>query len=248
MDKIYEFFNGNPWLNILFLILTLIGIFLSFYFYFKSLKTKNPVYAAETTNLINSKISTIQNIEIKYRDTILKNLSITKLAFWNSGNESIRREDIAKQKPLQIISKENIQIYDFDLINANAVNNVILNQLDQNRINISFDFLDYQDGFIVNIYHSGKSKDINIEGKLIGANNIGYGIKGEVLLSKLDFISIPVDYCSDKDGIGYKILTLILGFLTVLVVLPFFLLLAPIDYIKDRFAKRRIPKDFQIHD
>ena len=190
MKNLIEFFSGNPWLNILFLFLAIISIFLAFVFYYKSLRLKKPVYSSQTNRLINSNLSTLKNIEIKYIGEIIENLSVTKIAIWNSGKESIKNSDIASTDPLIIIAKKGLLIYDYDIVIQKAVNNISLLRSNENTIKLDFEFLDFNDGIVVNIYHSGKdSDDIEIKGTLIGANKITKGVKREFLGEKIDPIS-----------------------------------------------------------
>ena len=89
MEAITNIFKGSTSLNIIFFALALVSIILAVIFYYKSLRIKQPVFSKQTFRLIDKKISTIKNIEIKYNQLQVENLSLTKIAIWNSGKESI---------------------------------------------------------------------------------------------------------------------------------------------------------------
>jgi hypothetical protein len=43
------------------------------------------------------------NLEVLYSGSKVENLTVSKVALWNDGNETIRQEDIALSDPLEKI-------------------------------------------------------------------------------------------------------------------------------------------------
>lgn len=170
-----DFFNGNPILNIVFLILAILGIIFTTYFYYKSRKSKIPTYIVRTINLVREKIQKIETVEIIYSGEKVKNLSLTKIAIWNDGKETINYSDIASNNPIRIKIKESFEILDAEILfkkdEANDFNIQVSD--DKNYINILFDYIDFEDGIVIQIFHTGNSSDdIFIDGKIKSVKNI----------------------------------------------------------------------------
>lgn len=174
MEKILEFINQNPWLNVLFILLTLISIFLSFWFYFKSKKSKKPTYALRTFNLIKEKINKIDSVEIQYHNNRIDNLSISKLAIWNNGKETISSTDVSQNDPFLISIEKDFSILDCDILfEKNPANGFSINKLNSNQIEISFDYFDFNEGIIVQLYHtSPEEENISVQGSFKGTKTI----------------------------------------------------------------------------
>src|SRR5258708_38715582 len=111
-----KFFSDNPLLNILFLVLALAGIVMSLVFYYKSKKEKLPTYSKRTFSVIQHQVIKSNNLDVKYNGSVVKNLSMSKFAFWNAGRETILGVDISKQDPLIIKSNDNVIIYGFEIL------------------------------------------------------------------------------------------------------------------------------------
>jgi hypothetical protein len=248
MKNLLEFFSGNPWLNIIFLFLAVISIFLTFVFYYKSLRLKKPVYSSQTNRLINRNLSTLKNIEIKYIGEIVENLSVTKIAIWNSGKESIKKSDIASTDPLIIVAKKGLLIYDYDIVIQKEVNNISLLKSNENTIKLDFEFLDFNDGIVFNIYHSGKeSNDIEIKGTVIGANKITKGVKKEFLNEKLDPIREILELLINHKNIFIKIIGWIITIPFGIIMFPIVIIILPIDLFYDK-ALNKTPTEFYIYN
>lgn len=77
---------------------------------------------------------------MRYAGEQIENLTVTKIAFWNAGNDTIKGQDIDKNKPLTV------------------------------HIDIDFDYFDKNQGGIIQLFHNGKSgNDIKIYGYIISS-------------------------------------------------------------------------------
>ena len=169
MDNILEYLDQNPWMNLIFLFLALISIIISVVLYIKSKKSRLPFYSIRSINLIKEKISKIKSVEILYEGNKVDNLTISKLAFWNSGKETIDANDVAKLNPVRIIPKHDKIILDSEILFTKNTSNNISIDLDkqQNRIDINFDYIDCGEGAVIQIYHTGiDSDDLTIQGDI----------------------------------------------------------------------------------
>ncbi len=249
MHRLFDFFKGDPWLNILFLLLAVVGIILATIFYFKSLKEKKPVFSKQTFRLVNNTLSTINNIDIRYKNIQLRNLSLTKIAFWNAGKDPIISSDIASSDPLVIQTNKDTLIYDFEISHAKAVNNINVSRLNENSLNISFEFLNCNDGLVVTIYHNGKSSsDLSISGTIIGSNGISNGVKRDVFAQKADFLTKPINTLINHKNLFARIIGWLLVFpIGIFIIIPISLIILPLDFINDRIVNKT-PGEFYFYD
>lgn len=165
-----SFLDGSPIFNLTTLILAIIGILLTIYFAAKSRRKKEPKYLMRTISLISSNIKKIKFLNIHYKKLEIENLSVTKLAFWNNGRETIRSSDVAPKNPIQITIKNDFRILLCDIIyQKNESNGFVLKlSADKKNIIISFDYVDYLEGIVMQIYHTGNSSsDLVIDGHVM---------------------------------------------------------------------------------
>lgn len=278
LSDIYEWFNGNPAFNIITLLLAIIGIVLSFYFYFKSKKNKIPIYIARSINLVRESIKKIETVEILYAGNKIENLSITKVAIWNDGRDTISFVDVAHADPLKICIDKEYDILDAEILfqrnSANDFNLLISN--DKKSVLIKFDFFDFEEGVIIQLAHTGNSSD---DIKLLGTIKSVKKILRKSLLNSIfprisTFLKISGDSKVKRrtvlNVIGLTVtlvgvfifsLPLILPKLPSGVInppdgerssffkyLPFSLTGLLYVWTGVRFLKRRIPKGFDIFD
>lgn len=173
--RITDYLNNNPWLNVIFLALALLSIIVSIILYIKSKKSRIPTYSVRSVNLIKENIKKIKSVEILYEGKKVENLTITKLALWNAGKETIDSKDVAQVNPIKIILKNGAKILDSEIIfQKNPSNNFTIN-IDRttNEIHVIFDYFDLEEGVIIQMYHTGiSSADIEITGTIKATNSI----------------------------------------------------------------------------
>ena len=248
MENLYKFFVGDPLLNIIFFLLAIISIILAIIFYYKALKSKKPIYDIQTNRLVNNELSGLKKIEIKYNNAIISNLSVTKIALWNSGKASIRKNDIATSDPVLICTTDDIILYDFEIIHAKPVNNIIAEKINENSINISFEFLDFHEGVVLNVYHSGKSDSgLEIKGTLIGSEKISKAITKDFLTEKMEFLSKPINFLiNHQNKLYYFVGWFLLIPIGFIILFPVFFITIPIDRVLEKFVYK-IPKVFNFN-
>ena len=164
LSQFIERFASNPWLIITGFIITFLGLLVTIIFYYKT--KKKLYYAIRNQNIITDLISKIEFLDMLYDGKRIENLSATKIVFWNGGNETIYRDDIASKSPLTVKVKTGCKILDAKTLIYNPVNQFSI-QLsdDKSLINISFEYLAKNEGAVIQLLHTGKSeKDIEILG------------------------------------------------------------------------------------
>jgi hypothetical protein len=154
MTSLVNFLKEN-----FFNIIGVLSFAFSIYIYLKAKSRKCPMYYISSFQLLDSEIKNIKNIEIKYLDRIINNLTASKFAFWNDGKKTILEDDIPTSSPLKITSKDNIEIFNAEIkYVTNDSNNIVIKQ-SKKEIIIKFEYLDKYQGAVINILHSGQSSD-----------------------------------------------------------------------------------------
>lgn len=170
--KISEWLTENPWLSALSFFLALLGIILAIIFFIRSRRTKEPRYAIRSTNLMRNFTSRFKALEMTYAGEQISNLTATKLAFWNNGKDTINGRDIAVADPLMVKVKDEYKILDSGVLCAkNAANQFSIKRADDgSHVLIQFDYLDEDEGGVIQLLHTGKSSDdIEVCGTIKGA-------------------------------------------------------------------------------
>ena len=247
MQFFKEIFNSTPWLNFVFFVLAIVGLILSFYFYHKAKRDKSPVFVKRTFKLIQQNVIKLENLEIKYEGRIVENLSLTKLAFWNYGREALRKDDIALNDPLLISSSGKTIIYDVEISYQNKVNSFSVDKMDDHCVNLNFDFLNHNDGVVLDIYHSGNDgSDILLTGTLIGAKKIADENKSKTLSDRLGIFFKPADYLTNRKNSVLKVFGLLCGLLAIFLMMPLLMIVGPLDFLYG-IMKRKLPKQFKLY-
>lgn len=173
IDIIEKVFESNPWMNALNLFLAILGAFLSIVFYLRSIKVKKPYCLTSSTNVISNSMSEITSLEIFYKKERVTNLTKTKLVFWNAGKETLTQNDIPTSEPMTICVENGLKILNAKIIFVKNKSNQINIKKEKNRDNkfyIEFEYIDRDEGAIIEIVHTGTSdSDVKIDGKFKGA-------------------------------------------------------------------------------
>ena len=130
------------------------------------------LYLMRTDILIQDNISTISGLKIMYDDCVIANLSTTTIAFWNNGSETIDDRDRVISNPLRISTSKTARVLNAKIIFTNNQSNHLSVETDDegNNIYLLFDYLDKDQGGIIQVIHTGKSsRDLSITGDVKGA-------------------------------------------------------------------------------
>lgn len=156
----------------------LLGSIVTYIFYKRSITKPEPCYAINNRILIaNTKMQFGKNLKVLYEDREIEKLCSTKIIFWNDGKKTICGCDIVEKEPLRFVfDKKNVQILKASIIQKtrSAINPQVSINPNIPEVSLSFDFLDYDDGVVIEILHTDLSNDIEVKGTIIG---IPEGIK-----------------------------------------------------------------------
>ena len=250
MEEFLKYFDSSGTLNLIFLVLTIISILLAIYFYIKSKKDKKPVYSIKTIQLIEDNLSSIENLKIYYGKDNVENLSITKFAFWNAGRETINENDFVKVDHLRIEANENIIIYDFKVEIQDERNNFQIEKNANTSLQVSFDYLDRNQGIVLTVYHNGKENSgLKILGSFKGAKELSLGVEREKIFNALlkNKIIIFFENLINSEKLSLRILGFLSFFPMIIYGLVVIFPATLIDSIYDRLFNKS-PKEFYLKE
>lgn len=164
MDQIQELFQEKI-ATILSITLGLIGILVTYKY---SYKEKVPKYAIRNITLVSGSFPDLE-VHYKGHGPDIPNFSVAYIAFWNAGKETIDKKDIVE---LGIKIKEGSVFLDTTVIQMNKPETKFRCSMskDKNYISLTFDYLDYNQGAVIEILHTSTSiRDIQLTGTIKGA-------------------------------------------------------------------------------
>lgn len=172
-----EFLNSllSEPVNVFSLIIGVLGIIVAVITYRLSRRTKKLSWAIRTTTLIEGYGERLSKLSVLYDEKRVENLSISRLCIWNSGTETINCQDIAKANPLKIIPRSGEKILDVKILSTNNPSSLFtaLLAVDGSHSFITFDYLNKDQGAILQLVHTGtSSNDLLLLGDIKGANQI----------------------------------------------------------------------------
>jgi len=172
--KLTEWLATHPLFVILACLCSIIAVPLAIYLAIKSRREKRPRYAMRSYNIINKIVSKVPSLQMSYSGygDPIDTLTVTKVLFWNAGNETINKQDIVKMDSLSIYAVDKTVILEAGIIQLSKTANQFDVRLsrDKSHVTLSFDYLDSGDGAVIQLFHTGKgSKQLQVRGLIKGA-------------------------------------------------------------------------------
>ncbi len=106
MEHILETLQNSPYAWAALSLITVISLILAIYFGISSKKVKRFYYFKKTNKLVSFNSNKPSSLHLFYDDTEIQDVSVTRIAVWNSGNDVINAEDLVESEPLSIKNKK----------------------------------------------------------------------------------------------------------------------------------------------
>lgn len=170
----------NPYAWAVLSMCTIVALIFAIYTWFAGKKKKEISYFKSTFKVVKAGKSVIPKLDLLYDGQNIDDLTITKYAIWNSGNEVLNWSDIVIVSPLRIICN-NAKILDVQIIEQSDETNAfkILDKKD-NYVKIEFDYVNINDGIVIQILHTGDAADIDVDCRIKGGRkprNFNHNLK-----------------------------------------------------------------------
>ncbi|MEW5922844.1 MAG: hypothetical protein AB1746_02540 [Candidatus Zixiibacteriota bacterium] len=170
MEAINKFILNSP---IPSTCLSLISIILAFVFYYLSKKKISLIYREPYH--FNRDKNIVSGRSVKNRGGLAEIISLN-IALWNNGRDTIHKRDIARNDPIILTTEyESPILHIGQVFSTRKANNVKVNYYSdaQNKLEITFDYLDPKDGLYIPLYFEGDIKEaLNVKGSIIGMGGI----------------------------------------------------------------------------
>lgn len=189
MMRVVKWLSTNPWWEVLRFLIGLISVITAIALFFVNRRTKKPLYAKRSINLVNNLVSKISGLQMQYAGQQIENLTITQVALWNAGRETINSDDIASSSPLTVRVKNGKSLLDANIIfTKNPANKfAIVTAQKTSEVTIQFEYFDKDEGIILQLIHKGTSnKDIEISGIIKGFGEI----KREYMQDRIELYTV----------------------------------------------------------
>ena len=145
----------------------IIGLLVSYYFYLKSIRVREPVWLIKGYNVIYKYKSVFPSLNVTYAKKNVDTFSIAYILFYNRGAETITREDIDTVDHIRIESYEGVRILDASVLQVNNQSSQFTLAKNNSKVLINFDYLNKNQGAIIQVTHTGSTKeDIYITGDI----------------------------------------------------------------------------------
>ena len=164
---------GNPIAWAILSLLTIFSTIFALYTWIAGKKQKQFSVSCRTNEIIIAGKSNIDKLQIRYDDHSITDLSCTKFYVWNSGNTVINSSDIVSSRPICIKNTGSAVILNAEIVRvSDETNGFVINNATEQSAEVSFDYVDHGEGFVMQILHSGTSKDLEMDCKVKGGSEV----------------------------------------------------------------------------
>jgi hypothetical protein len=167
---------NHPLFSLGSLTLAILGIILAFVFYLRSKKDKIPCFEKSSNTIIEGLHKSLDGLQVHYNNQFQERVTVTKIIFWNAGKETINKIDLVELDQLRVLTPSDVDILDIKILDiSTSSNSVEIDEVpaNENIYPVSFNYLDHEDYFIIQIIHNGSSKEkFDIQGKIKGVKKL----------------------------------------------------------------------------
>jgi hypothetical protein len=139
------------------LIFGILGIAVSYYFYFKGREKADPRYILTCGPLLGDSSNLAQQVSLLVNGEEFDNLNRCLLVFWNRGSRTLRGSDIVRNDQTRIVFPAGLRALAAHVIESTRQSIDLTAAIDEGGRNvvIEFDFLDRGDGGVIQIIYQG---------------------------------------------------------------------------------------------
>lgn len=149
---------------------TFISLFIAYYSYKRRTRKKEVLYTKVNVKVFQNCNKKISDFVSQYKNKSVNSITVTRYLVWNNSSQAIRKNDIAPRDPLQFSVNSSYEIlYPEIIYPKDSLNGFMLSELKKpnNFTKLSFDFINENEGAIIQIIHTGETKNISFSGTII---------------------------------------------------------------------------------
>jgi hypothetical protein len=150
--------------------IAILGIAVGIALYYKGKKAKKPRYDIKSNNVISGFKAKNVPLEILYSGQKVENVTVSKVVFWNAGDDTLDQSDIASTDPVRIQVTEGCKVLDAKRIyTKNKSNKIEIERQGESGVLVKFEFIDKGEGAVIQLIHTGtSSNDVCVCGTIKG--------------------------------------------------------------------------------
>ena len=125
-----------------------LGLVLAVVFYLRGRRKTALAYQTRHVTLVGGRGQAFPDeVEIRFSGTVVPRVTTTRVVLWNSGNQTVSGQNIAKLDPLRIeLSTDSMILKTEILREPKKVNGWKVTKTSQSYLKLEFDFLEPRDG------------------------------------------------------------------------------------------------------
>lgn len=147
-----------------------LGLIPAHFYYRKGRKIREPLWSIWTAVLANTYTTNEVPLRLSYGDRALRSVSVSWVMIWNNGQEALEKTATSTHNPLQVVTSRGAMIIDANVVAQTDIGNQVTLKREEkgDAVTIAFDYLNYRQGFIVSIVHSGTSpRLLSVKGGIV---------------------------------------------------------------------------------
>ena len=152
------------------LFFTVVSVPFAIFFFIKSKRKLEISYYYLDSEIVSNGKSFVSELQLLFHGKAINNITVTRLALWNSGNEVLNHSDIVDSKKLCIFSDNpSAEILDAIVIkHSDETNQFGIENKTSKYVELNFDYLNKRDGIVVQIMHTGERSSLKFDCKIKG--------------------------------------------------------------------------------
>jgi len=183
MSEMFQFFNQG-WVGSLIGVIGIALGIMGIFSYRISKSIAKPSYQKSSLRLIGREEDNLPSeVTVTYKGKVVERLTKTTLILWNNGSESLDGKNIVAADPLTLKFDEQDNILSYNIIKRTKdVNGFSIekNENSPRELFLSFDYLDPDDGVVIELLHDSANKYPELTGTIKGLPN-GFVDHGRVM-------------------------------------------------------------------
>lgn len=160
----------NPGWQAFLAFLTIFATLFAVWSYIKSRKRVELSDYCVSRTVISEGKGFIPDLQMVFRGKPVDRITATRFALWNSGTEKLARPDMVDEKhPRVYCTEPGAKILDATIVKeTEETNHFTIEEKGEQEVRFSFEYLNRQDGIVVQIVHTGHSASLAFDYKLKG--------------------------------------------------------------------------------
>ena len=158
---------------------TIISLVLAFFAYFKPRKRQRLLYQTAAIQYFEAENYTLPSDAVMtFEGKRVERLTKAMIILWNGGIDVLRGEDIVQHDPIRITLRTSGRILSFSIVGGTNETNRVLAEVQPQTLDqvfIGYDYLNSQDGVVIQVLHDAKQRHPIVEG---AAKGLSYGPRG----------------------------------------------------------------------